>query len=191
MTVPVRKPPPGGSAPKGRLEVVVAPLRKRDLPSVLRIEAEVFDEAWSRRLFEDELAQRTSRAYRAAWVGAELVGYAGQMSVDDEAHVNNIAVAPAWAGRRLGTALMADLVRTALSRGSAPLTLEVAVGNEPALALYRRFGMAPVGVRPNYYAEGGDALIMWVRDIDTGAYAERLAAIEASLAPMVEVERRA
>lgn len=190
MTVPARKPPPGGSAPEGRLEVVVAPLRRRDLPSVLRIEAEVFDEAWSRRLFEDELAQRTSRAYRAAWIGAELVGYAGQMSVDDEAHVNNIAVAPAWAGRRLGTVLMADLVRTALSRGSAHLTLEVAVGNEPALALYRRFGMAPVGVRPNYYAEGGDALIMWVRDIDTGAYAERLAAIEASLAPAVDVERR-
>ena len=190
MTVPARKPPPGGTAPEGRLEVVVAPLRSRDLPSVLRIEAEVFDEAWSRRLFEDELAQRTSRAYRAAWVGAELVGYAGQMSVDDEAHVNNIAVAPVWAGRRLGTVLMADLVRTALSRGSAHLTLEVAVGNEPAQALYRRFGMAPVGVRPNYYAEGGDALIMWVRDIDTGVYAERLAAIEASLAPMVEVERR-
>ena len=171
--------------------MVVAPLRSRDLPSVLRIEAEVFDEAWSRRLFEDELAQRTSRAYRAAWVGTELVGYAGQMSVDDEAHVNNIAVAPTWAGRRVGTVLMADLVRTALGRGSAHLTLEVAVGNEPAQALYRRFGMAPVGVRPSYYAEGGDALIMWVRDIDTGAYAERLAAIEASLAPVIDVERRA
>jgi len=100
-------------------------------------------------------------------------------------------VAPAWSGRRLGTVLLADLVRTALARGSAHLTLEVAVGNAPALALYRRFGMAPVGVRPNYYAEGGDALIMWVRDIDSGAYAERLAAIEASVAPVVDVERRA
>ena len=170
--------------------MVVAPLRTRDLKAVLRIEHEVFDEAWSRRLFEEELAQRTSRAYRAAWVGTELVGYAGQMSVDDEAHVNNIAVAPAWTGRRLGTVLMADLVRTALARGSAHLTLEVAVGNEPAQALYRRFGLAPVGVRPNYYAEGGDALIMWVRDIDSGAYAERLAAIEAALAAAVDVERR-
>jgi len=45
-------------------------------------------------------------------------------------------------------------------------------------------------VRPNYYAEGGDALIMWVRDIDTGTYAERLAAIESSLVPVVDVERR-
>ena len=190
MTALPAWPPPGGSVPDGRPRVVVAPLRTRDLKAVLRIEHEVFDEAWSRRLFEEELAQRTSRAYRAAWVGTELVGYAGQMSVDDEAHVNNIAVAPAWTGRRLGTVLMADLVRTALARGSAHLTLEVAVGNEPAQALYRRFGLAPVGVRPNYYAEGGDALIMWVRDIDSGAYAERLAAIEAALAAAVDVERR-
>ena len=185
MTVP---PVPG--VEDGRLHVVVAPVRGRDLRAVLRIEDQVFDEPWSRRLFEEELAQRTSRAYRAAWVGAELVGYAGQMSIDDEAHVNNIAVAPTWAGRRIGTVLMVDLVRTALARGSAHLTLEVAVGNEPALALYRRFGMAPVGVRPNYYAQGADALVMWVRDVGTGEYADRLAAIEASLAPSLAVERR-
>ena len=43
---------------------------------------------------------------------------------------------------------MVDLVRTALARGSAHLTLEVAVGNEPAIALYRRFGLAPVGRAP-------------------------------------------
>ena len=181
--------PPGD--PGGPLPVVVAPLRGRDLKAVLRIEDAVFDEPWSKRLFEDELAQRTSRAYRAAWVGNELVGYAGQMSIDDEAHVNNIAVHPAWQGRRLGTVLLCDLVRVALARGSAHLTLEVLVGNEPAIALYRRFGLAPVGVRPGYYPNGGDALIMWVRDIDSGAYAERLADIEASLAPDVTVERRA
>ena len=56
------------------------------------------------------------------------------------------------------------------------------MGNDPAQGLYRRFGFAPVGVRKNYYAETGeDAIIMWVRDIDTPAYAERLDAIEAHL----------
>jgi ribosomal-protein-alanine N-acetyltransferase len=179
----------GAAPPGGRLPVVVAPLRSRDLKAVLRIERDVFDEPWSRQLFESELAQRTSRAYRAAWVGTELVGYAGQMSVDDEAHVNNIAVAPGWLGRRMGTVLLYDLVRTGLARGSAHLTLEVAVGNEPALALYRRFGLAPVGVRPNYYRDG-DALIMWVRDIDSDEYAGRLAAIGSGLAETVDLERR-
>ncbi len=183
--------PPGAAiGPDGRLQVVIAPMRSKDLKAVLRIEGEVFDEPWSKRLFEEELAQRTSRAYRAAWVGDQLVGYAGQMSIDDEAHVNNIGVDPAWQGHRLGTAMLCDLVRTALGRGTAHLTLEVLVGNEPAIALYRRFGMAPVGVRPNYYPNGGDALIMWVRDIDTGEYAERLSIIEASISPFLDVERR-
>ena len=57
---------------------------------------------WSHRLFVEELAQRKSRAYRAAWVGRDIVGFAGQMFIDDEAHVNNIAVDPAWQGRGLG-----------------------------------------------------------------------------------------
>ena len=95
------------------------------------------------------------------------MGYAGQMSIDDEVHVNNIAVAPAWVGRRLGHGAPLRPGAHRAGRGSAHLTLEVAVGNEPAIALYRRFGLAPVGVRPNYYQDG-DALIMWVRDIDSG-----------------------
>ena len=37
-----------------------------------------------------------------------------------------------------------------------------------------------MGVRRNYYpVTGDDALVMWVRDIDSDEYAERLAAIEA------------
>jgi ribosomal-protein-alanine N-acetyltransferase len=77
---------------------------------------------------------------------------------------------------------LADLARAAPALGVRHLTLEVRVGNDPAQGLYRRFGFAPVGVRKNYYAETGeDAIIMWVRDIDTPAYAERLDAIEAHL----------
>jgi len=170
--------------------VIVAPMRAKDLSMVLAIEEAVFPEPWSRRLFADELAQQTSRAYRAAWIGRRIVGFAGQMFIDDESHVNNIAVDPGWHGRRLGAVLLLDLVRTALAHGTRHLTLEVRVGNEPALALYARFGLAPVGVRPNYYPEGGDALIMWARDIDSDEYAQRLAAVERSLPPDLEVVTR-
>ena len=51
----------------------------------------------------------------------------------------------------------------------------MAANNEPAQALYRRFGFAPVGVRKNYYpVTGQDALVMWVYDIDSEEYARRL-----------------
>jgi ribosomal-protein-alanine N-acetyltransferase len=86
---------------------------------------------------------------------------------------------------------MLDLVRTGLAHGARHLTLEVRVGNDPAIALYRRFGMAPVGVRPNYYPESGDdALIMWARDIDSEAYDQRLAEIEREAPADLEVIAR-
>jgi ribosomal-protein-alanine N-acetyltransferase len=180
--------PQPGCAPA---QVIVAPMRTKDLRGVLKIEEAVFPQPWSHRLFVEELSQRKSRAYRAAWVGHDIVGFAGQMFIDDESHVNNIAVAPGWQGRRLGVVLMLDLVRTGLAHGSRHLTLEVRVGNRPALALYQRFGMAPVGLRRNYYpVTGDDALVMWARDIDSEEYAGRLAEIEASLPVGLEVTSR-
>ncbi len=157
-------------------------MRTKDLSAVLRVERAAYAEPWTHRLFVEELAQRKTRAYRAAWSGSTIVGFGGQMFVDDEAHVNNIAVDPEWQGRGLGAVLLADLVRTALERGARHLTLEVRVGNDRAIALYRRFGLAPVGVRKNYYPETGeDAYVMWARDIDSAGYLERLAAIEAAV----------
>ncbi len=176
---------------EGPVSVVIAPMRNKDLRGVLRIEESVFPQPWSHRLFVEELAQRKTRAYRAAWIGSTIVGFSGQMFLDDEAHVNNIAVDPTWQGRGLGAAIFSDLVRVALARGTRHLTLEVRMGNEPALALYRRFGLAPVGVRRNYYPETGeDALVMWARDVDSATYAERLAAIEASYSARLAVSSR-
>ncbi len=169
------------------LRVVVAPMRDRDLDAVLPIERAVFPDPWSRRLFREELAQRRSRMYRVAWIDTDVVGFGGLMVVDDEAHVNNVAVRPDWQGHRIGTALLCVLIRTAIDRGLRHLTLEVRVGNRPALALYERFGLAPVGVRPGYYQQGEDALIMWAHDIDGQAYNARLTSIEESFHPSIEV----
>jgi len=181
----------GASPVQPPVDVVIAPMRNKDLKQVLRIEQAVFPQPWSHRLFVEELAQRTSRAYRAAWVGSRIVGFAGQMFIDDESHVNNIAVDPEWQGSGLGAAILSDLVRTGLDRGTRHLTLEVRVGNEPALALYKRFGLAPVGVRPNYYpVTGEDALVMWARDIDSEEYAERLTAIDSALVDRLRIDSR-
>jgi ribosomal-protein-alanine N-acetyltransferase len=165
-------------------------MRTRDLAGVLRIEQASFDVPWSRRLFVEELAQRRSRIYRAAWEGRTVVGFGGLMLVDDEAHVNNIAVDPERVGRGIGRALLSDLARRALERGARHLTLEVRADNEPALALYRRFGFAPVGVRPKYYPGGEDAIVMWARDVDDTAYQRRLDDIDAELATRLAVAIR-
>ncbi|HXQ59882.1 MAG TPA: ribosomal protein S18-alanine N-acetyltransferase [Acidimicrobiales bacterium] len=172
----------GGPGRKVAGAVRIAPLRRRYLRAVVRIEEDAYPRPWSANLFLSELAQRSSRRYIVGSIGPIVVGYAGLMIVDDEGHVTTLTVDPGWHHRGIGTVLLLDLARSAPGLGVKHLTLEVRVGNDPAQALYRRFGFAPVGVRKNYYAETGeDAIIMWVRDIDGPEYAARLADIEAHL----------
>ena len=151
---------------------------------MLPIESRVFPEPWTVAVFNSELALRHGRLYRAAWDGNELAGYIGFLIVDAEAHITTIAVAPAHQRAGVASTLIIDGIRTLLLSGVTSLSLEVAANNEPAQALYRRFGFAPVGVRKNYYpVTGQDALVMWAYDIDTPEYAERLDALAAGTSP--------
>ncbi|MBV8462357.1 MAG: ribosomal protein S18-alanine N-acetyltransferase [Acidimicrobiales bacterium] len=178
------------SKPSTLSELVIAPMRAKDLTGVLRIEQASFDEPWSRRLFLEEIAQRTSRVYRVAWEGRRVVGFGGIMLITDEAHVNNIAVDPERLRHGIGTALLSDLVHRALERGVRHLTLEVRADNRPAQDLYYAFGFAPVGVRPRYYPGGEDAIVMWARDVDGDDFAARLDAIDAEVAARVSIVTR-
>lgn len=171
---------PGDDDVVGAVRVV--PMRRRQLRSVARIEEECYPRPWSATLFLSELAQRKSRRYTVATIGPMVVGYCGLMLVGDEGHVTTLTVDPAWQHRGIGTVLLLDLARAALSRGAKHLTLEVRASNAPAQVLYRRFGFAPAGIRRNYYAETGeDAIVMWAHDIDSETYAQRLDSIEARL----------
>lgn len=164
--------------------VRLAPMKRRHLRAVVRIEEDAYPQPWSATLFLSELAQRSSRRYMVATLGPMVVGFAGLMIVGDEGHVTTMTVDPAWHRHGIGTLLLLDLAGAAPGHGIRHLTLEVRVGNDAAQGLYRRFGFAPVGVRRNYYAETGeDAIVMWVRDIDTPEYSARLAAIEDALRP--------
>jgi ribosomal-protein-alanine N-acetyltransferase len=156
-------------------------LKRRDLRHVLRIESRVFPEPWSVAVFNSELALRKGRLYRAVWDGGEMAGYIGFMMVDDEAHMTTIATAPEYQRSGVATTMIVDGIHTLRAGGTKHISLEVAANNDPAQALYRRFGFAPVAVRKNYYpVTGQDALVMWVYDIDSERYALRLEELAAT-----------
>ena len=164
------------------LEVRISPMRRRHLRSVLRIEAQVYPRPWSLGLFMGELAMRNGRVYLVARVGPNVVGYAGLLFSGPDGHITTIAVDPAWHRLGIGARLLLELSRQAIAREAQSLTLEVRVSNDAAQSMYQRFGFAPAGVRKGYYAETGeDAIVMWVHDIGTDEYAQRLAGIEASI----------
>lgn len=147
-------------------EVLLSGLRAADLDRVLALERELFGaEAWSRWMFTEEL-RAAGRHYLAALAGDELVGYGGLCAYPQEAFIQTMAVAPAWWGRGLGSALLAALLAEAARRGHDEVLLEVRVDNERAQRLYRRFGFAEIGRRRGYYQPSNtDALVMAVRGV--------------------------
>lgn len=159
--------------------VDLRPMTADDIDAALALEERVYTQAWSRQVFTDELEQPTRR-YIVADVAGSLAGYGGVMLVDDEAHITTVVVDPLHRQARIGTRLMLVLVEEALGAGAKALTLEVRVSNEAAQALYRRFGMVPVGVRKQYYRDE-DALIMWVHDIDGDDFLTRIAGISETM----------
>ena len=164
------------------LEVTIAPMRRRHLRGVLRIEQQVYPRPWSLGLFMSELGYRGSRVYVVARVGSTVVGYGGLMLVTDDGHITTLAVDPAWHRHKVGTRLLHTLASEAVVRGAKNLTLEVRASNQAAQELYRAFGFAPAGVRKGYYVETNeDAIIMWANDVDTTDYAQRLAALDAGV----------
>ena len=166
-------------APLADLEIV--PMRRRHLRSVLRIEVQSYPKPWTLGLYLSELALGSLRCYLVARSRGEVVGYGGVMYLGPDAHVTTLAVAPEFQRHGIGGRMLLQLARAAIAHGAENLTLEVRVTNEAAIALYRRFGFVPAGVRKNYYAEvNEDALIMWANDIQTDEYAQRLARIAAA-----------
>ncbi len=160
-------------------ELLVEPLRRRDLPAIQAIEQVSYPRPWSLGVFQSEIemARRGERHYVVARRHGELVGYAGSMFVVGDAHVTNIATAPLHHRSGVATRLLAELAWEAIARECQALTLEVRSSNTGAQALYRRFGFAPVGVRQKYYENTEDAIVMWCHEIAELPYRERLSVL--------------
>ena len=135
---------------------------RRDVPELLVIEIAQFPEPWSRTMLLDEITNADNRRYTVAVEDAKIIGYLGIMFVIDELHINTIGTLPGHEGRGVATSLMDEAWQDAKARDIARATLEVAVSNERAQALYARYGFRPVGIRKNYYERvQEDALILW------------------------------
>jgi ribosomal-protein-alanine N-acetyltransferase len=116
-------------------------------------------------MYRDELSRTDTRHYVVAEdedpPGARrVVGYAGLIAYDDEAHVATIGVARDRQGQGIG-ALLLDALLAEADRRSPVVLLEVRADNDVATGLYRRRGFTEIGRRRGYYQpSGADAVVM-------------------------------
>ncbi len=144
-----------------------ADLDATHLDAIMAIECASYDFPWSRGNFADSMAE----GYRCQGLFVRhhadappiLAGYSIVMRGVDEAHLLNIAVAPAFRGQKIAVLLLQQLCAWARLQKLDFVWLEVRLSNVRAQKLYLDYGMHTVGQRKNYYrtADGHeDALVM-------------------------------
>ena len=161
---------------------MIVPMTPDHLPEVMAIDAQCYPMPWSREVYEAELARTNDRYYVIARPD-QVVGHAGVAFEADEAHITTVTVAPDCRGQGIGARLFLALALAARRRNTS-LALEVAADNPSAQSLYRRFGLAPVGIQRGYYADMGlspDAVVMRADNIHQPDYADRLVKIAVEL----------
>ena len=105
-----------------------------------------------------------------------LVGFVGLWFMAGEAHVVTIAVREPYRRNGLGELLLIGALEMALRRGQQVVTLEVRVSNEPAKALYEKYGFSKVGLRRGYYSDNReDADIMTTEKLSSQSFLELFA----------------
>lgn len=126
-----------------------------DIPRLALIEREFSDNTWTAEQLAEEL--RSPHAYLfCCEVDGETAGFCDLHVVADDAHINELCIAPGHRRRGAAHALMRHAIGLCESLGCAALSLEVRSKNEPAIALYRKCSFEPAGRRPRFYREPDD-----------------------------------
>ena len=140
--------------------VTYKPLDAAHAGAVATLESLVMgSDAWSEALVADELP-RADRVWWAAYEGEALAGYAGGWIVDGQVQILKVGVDPAMRRRGIARELLAHVAADARDLGASRCSLEVRAANVGAQELYAALGFRSLGVRPRYYSDGEDAVIM-------------------------------
>jgi len=134
---------------------VIRPATLADLPALTALEQELFGiDAWGEALIRQEIEGPGRRFL----VADDLSGYAVTMTAGDIVDLLRIAVRPE--ARRTGIA--SRLLEEALvdTEGASRMLLEVSVRNAEALGFYVARQFSVIDVRPHYYRDGSEALVM-------------------------------
>ena len=139
----------------------------KDLPIIMQIEELCFPHgAWKEENILYELHENPVSHF---WVielsindeeGYKVVGFCDYWETFDSATICQIAVHPYLQRKQLGSAMMDEIYNDCYAKRIKTLTLEVRVGNIPAINFYKKHGFKVETTKPHYYDNGEDAYYM-------------------------------
>ena len=141
---------------------LIRPLQPGDLADCQELDRRALGGLWSKDQWQRELAEQ-DRPGLGIWRAAGLRAMACGWLILDELHITVVAVDPAFRRRGLGRGVLAGLLAHSQAAGARHATLEVAAPNGAARGLYAEMGFQEAGIRRDYYRNGDDALIQWLK----------------------------
>lgn len=141
-------------------DIEYRPVDAARLADIADIEGELFgSDAWTEALLADDIS-RANRTWWMALCDDEVVGYAGALVVDGDMQILKVAVVPKMRRRGIASELIARIAYDSQNLAAKSASLEVRTSNLGAIGFYERMRFTSLGVRPKYYSDGEDALIM-------------------------------
>ena len=141
---------------------LIRPAQAEDVPAVAALEGEVFTDPWPARLYLQEVGQPLRFQRVICDSGERVAAYLFASWQADELHILKVATHPLYQRQGLAAVLLEAARGEALRRRGRGLVLEVRPSNRAAISVYDRLGYELLGRRPHYYADGEDAMVMYL-----------------------------
>jgi ribosomal protein S18 acetylase RimI-like enzyme len=144
----------GYDQPLERLEglpVTIRPMQPGELEQIWRVDLASFQTLWQNSLPSLDLAYHQSSIATVAEDETGIIGYQISTTSAMGGHLARLAVLPAYQGRRIGYALLNDLLRQFVYRGIFRVTVNTQSDNLASLKLYEKAGFERTGERYPVY----------------------------------------
>jgi ribosomal protein S18 acetylase RimI-like enzyme len=144
----------GYDQPLERLEglpVTIRPMQPGELEQIWRVDVASFQTLWQNSLPSLELAYHQSSIATVAEDETGIIGYQISTTSSMGGHLARLAVLPAYQGRRIGYALLNDLLRQFVYRGIFRVTVNTQSDNLASLKLYEKAGFERTGEKYPVY----------------------------------------
>ncbi len=128
-----------------------------DIPNIVRLEHQVFEETLGESFLYDELSLNPFARMYILEDQNHFIGFIG-LRVDDQAELMNFAIVPKYQHKGYGKALLTHVLKELQTEGIKMLSLEVRQSNKQAQAFYEKMGFTVSHIRKNYYKHE-DALV--------------------------------
>ena len=141
------------------MDYKIIPMTAEHIADIKKVDDSCFESPWSLKAFESEL-ENPIAFYFVAVKDDEVIGYCGYWWTFGEAQITNVAVSPEYRQKGIASALMDEMTNHCREMDVFSITLEVRVSNNAAISMYEKYGFERVGLRPKYYNNKEDALLM-------------------------------